>query len=461
MRIEKDSLGNVFVPRNAYYGAQTQRAILNFPISGYLSHSEYIKAIVLIKKAAVKTNEKFGYISLDHSAAIQKSCDEILTGKLSDQFIVDPYQAGAGTSVNMNVNEVIANRANELLGKKKGTYTPTHPNDHINMSQSTNDVIPTAIRLAILFTVPKLLDCMTLCENELIKKAKKFDTILKTGRTHLMDAVPIRLGQEFGAYAVAIRKDQERIETARKKLLTIGIGGTAAGTGINSHPDYHKRMVAQLKIITQLPLQSSINLFEPLQNSADFLELSASLRIAAQTFIRIGNDLRLLSSGPKTGFSEISLPSVQPGSSIMPGKVNPSIIEMLTMVCFQVIGFDLAILLSSQAGQLELNVMFPLIAFDILEQIRLLTNAVSVFVSSCLTGIKADTVNIQKHLDRSRGFATFLTPILGYEKTAQIVAESFEKNIPLEELLRNSGNLGKKQIKEVFDPKKATSPNRR
>ncbi|MBI2616968.1 aspartate ammonia-lyase [Candidatus Gottesmanbacteria bacterium] len=460
MRDEKDSLGTVAVPKYAYYGAQTVRAQENFLISGITSHDEYIQSIVVIKKAAARVNHTLGFLPLKFSQAIETVCDEIRDGKFSDQFIVDVYQAGAGTSIHMNVNEVIANRANELLDSPKGSYSPLHPNDHINMAQSTNDVIPTAIRIAVLTILPKLFRILILLEKEFIRKERDFHSILKPGRTHLQDAVPILLGQEFSAYGVAIQKDRKRINKSSEKLLAIGIGGTAVGTGINSHPRFHRLMVTELQTLTKLPLRSNKNLFESMQNAADFLELSSSLRILAQTCIRIGNDLRLLSSGPKAGLSEIRLPEVQPGSSIMPGKVNPSIIEMLTMVCFQVIGMDLSILLASQAGQLELNVMYPLIAYNLLEQIRLLTSALTSFQENCLKGITANPRVCAAALSSSHSLATLLTPLFGFDKTAKIVKDSYVKNIPLERILVEEKYMEKVQINKIFHPLRITKPNR-
>lgn len=458
-RYEKDSLGKVKIPQNAYYGAQTKRALENFPISGLKSQKEFIESIVLIKEAAATINNKLGLLDNQKAKAIITSCDEILAGKFKDQFVVDVYQAGAGTSINMNVNEVVANRANEILGAPLGSYKFIHPNDHINMSQSTNDVIPTAIRISALSQLPKLLSNLTNLSNSLLKKAKEFKNIIKSGRTHLQDAMPITLGQEFGAYTKAITLDRKRIESSAKNLLSIGIGGTAVGTGINTHPKYHALMISELKKLTKLPLESSGNLFESMQNTADFLDLSSSLRTLSQTLIRIGNDLRILSSGPKTGFAEIILPAVQPGSSIMPGKVNPSIFEMLIMVCFQVIGFDQAILLASSSGQLELNVMFPLIAYNLLEQIRLLTNSIDIFNRKCIEGIKANKKMCQFWFERSSGIAAILNPYLGYDKTAEIVQYALERNISIKDALLKKKYLAVKTVAKIFPVNKLTQPN--
>lgn len=458
-RIEHDSLGDIKVPEGAYYGAQTQRALDNFPISGLLPHIGYVCATVYIKKAAAQVNSHLGSLDKKKSQAIVSACDEILSGKLADQFVVDPYQAGAGTSHHMNVNEVIANRANQILGAPLGSYKYIHPNDHVNMSQSTNDVIPAAIRISSLILLPKLIKSLKNTGDHFSQKADEFSSILKTGRTHLQDALPITLGQEFSAYSKAINNDRKRIEHAGRNLLMIGVGGTGVGTGINTHPEYHQLMIQELSKLTKLNLKSSGNLFESMQNTADLLDLSSSLRILAGNLTRIGNDLRLLSSGPNTGFSEITLPPVQPGSSIMPGKVNPSIIEMLTMVCYQIMGLDQAILLASSAGQLELNVMLPLIAFNLLEQIKLLTNAINIFNNKCLVGIKANKKMCQFWFEKSSGIAAVLNPYLRYEKTAVLVQLALKTNKSIKELAVNKGYLTKNQADKIFSLKSLTKPN--
>lgn len=438
-----------------YYGHSTLKALSNFPISGLRPHREYVYSVVLIKKAAAFVNLKLSQLDRPKAVAIIKVCDEILSGKLSDQFVVDIYQAGAGTSHNMNVNEVIANRANEILHKSD----VIHPNDDVNMSQSTNDVIPASIRISCLISLPKLLKSLNNLTNSFSKKSKKFSQIIKSGRTHLQDALPVTLGQEFGAYRKAIANDWTRIEKSSKNLLKIGIGGTAVGTGINTHPRYQQLMISELSKLTKLPLKSSGNLFESAQNTSDFLELSGSLRILSTNLIRIGNDLRLMSSGPMTGLAEIKLPEVQAGSSIMPGKVNPSIVEMLTMVCFQVIGYDQAILLASQAGQLELNVMLPLIAYNLLEQIKLLTNSIEVFNTKCLQYIEANPQICKFWFERSLGIAAVLNPYLGYDKVAQLVKEALNKNISIKELIKEKKLLSPKIINKIFSINNLTQPN--
>lgn len=458
-RIEKDSLGSIDIPDNAYYGSHTARSLENFPVSGHTSHPEMICAVVLIKKAAAKVNMQLKLLDANKSRAILCACDEILKGKFADQFPVDIFQAGAGTSLHMNINEVIANRAEEIMGGKRGFYRLIHPNDHVNMSQSTNEVIPVAIRLAILSEIPQLLKTLQDTEQIFSKKSSVFGKIIKTGRTHMQDALPITLGQEFSAYAQAVKKDRTRIERSSVKLAEIGIGGTAVGTGINSHPDYQLLMVEKLKLLTGLTLVSSPNLFEHMQNAADFADFSSSLKILALTLIRIGNDLRLLSSGPKTGLQEIHLPSVQPGSSIMPGKVNPSVIEMLTMVCFQIIGMDTAISYATQAGQLELNVMFPLIAHNLLEQLKILTNGIGLFNDKCLRGIEANDQMCRLWFENSTGIAAILSPIIGYEKTAELVKLSLIVGKSIRQLAMEKKFITKKQARDIFDVTKLTSPN--
>lgn len=459
-RIEKDASGTVKVPALSYFGAQTQRAVENFPISGLKPHLSYIYATVIVKKAAAIVHAHLTLLSEKKGNAIVCACNEILAGKFTSQFVVDPYQAGAGTSFHMNVNEVIANRANELLGAPRGTYTYIHPNDEVNMSQSTNDVIPTAIRIAALQMIIRLLQSIDDLSKSFINKAKEFEKIIKAGRTHLQDALPITLGQEFGTYAYALQNDKDRIQQASIGLLRIGIGGTAVGTGVNTHKKYQKLMVTKLRRLTKFPLVSSKNLFESMQFTADFLDLSACLRTLASSLIKIGNDLRLLSSGPKTGFAEIKLPEVQAGSSIMPGKINPSIIEMLTMVCFQVIGYDQAILLATSAGQLELNVMLPLIAYDLLEQIRLLTNAIKVFNEKCVKGITVDEEMCRYWSERSSGIAAVLNPYLGYDTVAKLVTLSIKTNKALKDIVVEKGYLTKQKIDEIFEIKNLTRSNR-
>jgi aspartate ammonia-lyase len=378
-RTERDSLGELEIEVGAYYGIQTLRALRNFPISGLRSHPRFIEATVHIKRAAAAVNGQLGILDNKVSDAIIRASDEILNGALREWFVVDVYQAGAGTSHNMNVNEVIANRANEILGRKKGDYSPVHPNDHVNMAQSTNDVIPTAIRIASLTGVEPLLKNLDNLKRSLFRKGIEFDHIVKSGRTHLQDAVPIRLGQEFSAYGVNIKKHMEAITRAAESSRQLGIGGSAVGTGLNVHPAYRAAMVRELSMKLGIDFKEVEDYFEAMQSLRPMVELSGAVRNLAQDLTRIANDLRLLSSGPKTGLNEINLPPVQPGSSIMPGKVNPVMAEMLNMVCFQVMGCDHTIAMSAQAGQLQLNVMMPVVAYNLLHELEILTSAVGVF----------------------------------------------------------------------------------
>jgi fumarate hydratase, class II len=457
-RIERDALGEVRVPADAYYGSQTARAVENFPISGLRLPRAFIAATATIKQAAADVNAALGQLDPKIAGAIAEAAKEVVEGKWDAQFPIDAFQMGAGTSQNMNANEVIANRAIELLGGKRGEYTLVHPNDHVNMAQSTNDVTPTAIRLAALMTLGDLLSALEGLVEALGQKAHEFDGIVKAGRTHLQDAVPVRLGQEFGAYAQAVAIDIERIKNARERLLYIGIGGTATGTGLNADPQYHVRMVRRLSELTGLPLRSSGNLFESMQNMADALECSAALRTLAATLTRIANDLRLMASGPNTGLDEIRLPPVQPGSSIMPGKVNPSMAEMLNMVCFHVMGNDLTILAAVQAGQLELNVMMPVIAFNLLQSIQILTNALTAFTDRCVRGIAANEERCRYWVEHSAALATALNPSLGYSTVAEVVKEFVHTGRPIRQIVLERGLLSEAQLNEILSVQAMTEP---
>jgi aspartate ammonia-lyase len=458
IRIEKDSLGEMEVPASAYYGAQTARAVQNFPISGLKPHPTYVWAVTIIKKCAARANMATGRLQNDIGSAITLAADEVLAGGLADQFVVDPFQAGAGTSHNMNVNEVLANRALELLGRKRGDFSTLHPNDHVNMAQSTNDVIPTAIRLASLEMLDPLLDTLEGLELALENKGNEFDHILKSGRTHLQDAVPIRLGQEFGAYAAAIRRSREGLETCIPALLELGIGGTAVGTGLNAEPAYIKAIIDELAVATGFPVVTSPDLFEAMQNMDPFLALSSSLRRTAVTIGRIANDLRLLSSGPRTGLDEIRLPAVQPGSSIMPGKINPSMAEMTNMVCYQIMGYDQAVLLAAQAGQLELNVMMPLIAYNLLFSMELLKNCVQKFSDSCITGIVANEERCRRYLEDSLGLVTVLAPSIGYNAAADVAKESIATGRSISEIVLDRGLMPATELEKAMRPEHLTEP---
>jgi aspartate ammonia-lyase len=457
-RIEKDSMGEMSVPANVYYGAQTARAVQNFPISGLRPHPTFVWATVIIKKCAAKANMNTGRLAAEIGSAIVTAADEVLAGGFAEHFVVDPFQAGAGTSHNMNVNEVLANRALELLGFKCGDFSTLHPNDHVNMAQSTNDVVPTAIRLASLEMLDPLLEELERLEFSLTDKAKEFNHILKSGRTHLQDAVPIRMGQEFGAYSAAIRKNREGLEACIPSLLELGIGGTAVGTGLNAEPAYIKSMVEELSVATGFPLVSSTDLFEAMQNMDPFLALSAALRRTAVNLGRISNDLRLLASGPRTGFDEIRLPPIQPGSSIMPGKINPSMAEMTNMVCFQVMGCDQAIMLASQAGQLELNVMMPLISWNLTFSMEILKNCVQKFTESCISGIVVNESRCRRYLEDSLGLVTVLAPYIGYNASAAIAKESVASGRSIREIVLEQKLMAEEELDEIMRPEHLTSP---
>lgn len=459
-RIEKDSLGTMEVPEEAYYGVQTARAIHNFPISGLRAHPEFIRAVALIKVAAAKTNLQLGYLDEQKTKVIMDVATQVAAGEFNDQIVIDVFQAGAGTSFHMNVNEVIANRACEILGGKKGDHQLISPNDHVNMGQSTNDVIPTAIRLAALALTPSLLSALEKLELALAEKAKEFDPILKAGRTHLQDAVPIRLGQEIGAYARAIQKLRINLAEAARSLEELGIGGSAVGTGVNTHPDYRGVIVTYLSQLTAFDLRPAENMFEAMQSMAPFTEVSATLRNLALELIRIANDLRLLASGPNTGLNEIVLPAVQPGSSIMPGKVNPVMAEMLNMVCFHVIGNDTCIMMAAQAGQLELNVMMPIIAHNLLESLTVLTNAVTAFAEKCIGGIEANAAVCNRHADTTLALATVLNPYIGYLKAAEVVKESLKTGKSIKEIVKEKKLLSDEEFARVFDPANLTEPRK-
>jgi len=448
-RIERDSLGEVRVPAHAYYGAQTQRAVNNFPVSGRRPYPAFVWSMAAIKRAAAEVNRDLGLLEPRLAEAIIQAAEEVMAGKLMDHFVVDPFQAGAGTSHNMNINEVIANRASELLGVplNSSEKKPVSPNDHVNMAQSTNDTVPTAIRLGVLWRLPELQAAIQGLIDALWAKAREFDPIVKSGRTHLQDAVPIRLGQEFSGYARAVERDLERINRAADMLRRMPIGGTAVGTGLNAHPEYHRRMVQVLSRLLGQPLYESDNLFEGMQSMADPADFSASLRTLAITLTRIANDLRLLSSGPTTGLDEIRLPAVQPGSSIMPGKVNPVLAEMLNMAMFHVQGCDHTVALAAQAGQLELNVMMPIIAHNLNEMMQVAIGAINAFTKFCVVGIVAQPEKASGWLARNAIVVTALNPIIGYLAGAELVKEAMKRNITIREVAAEriaNGTLTKK-----------------
>jgi aspartate ammonia-lyase len=454
-RTEKDSMGDRQIPADAYYGIQTLRAVENFPISGLPPLAPYVDACLLIKKATAIANAELGCIPPDISQAIVQAADEILQGALRDQFVVDVYQAGAGTSHHMNVNEVLANRALEILGDPKGQYNRVSPNDHVNYGQSTNDVIPTAIRIGGLLALhhrlyPALTDAIATLQG----KATEFQSIVRSGRTHLQDAVPVRLGETFRAWATILTDHQRRLQAAAQDLTILGLGGSAAGTGLNTHPHYRHRVAALLSEWLDQPLTPAPHLMAAMQSMAPFVAVSGSLRNLAQDLVKISHDLRLLDSGPKTGLKEIQLPPVQPGSSIMPGKYNPVMAEMTAMVCFQVMGYDQAIALAAQAGQLELNVMMPLIAYNLIHSIEILGNTLTALTHQCLAGITAHPERCHHYAEGSLALVTALNPYIGYLNAAAIAKESLETGKSLRQLVLDKGLMPEEQLNQVLDLEK-------
>ncbi len=450
-RIEKDPLGEKSVPTSALYGIQTLRAIENFPISGLRPLPAFVDAVVWIKRAAALTHRETGRLEAPLATAIVQAADEILAGQHRDQFLVDVYQAGAGTSHNMNCNEVLANRANELLGHARGSYAPVHPNDHVNMAQSTNDVIPTAMRLATLATVPLLLDAMARLAAALLEKGKQFDHIIKSGRTHLQDATPIRLGQEFTAWGHTVERHRLKLAQAADWLRDLGIGGTAVGTGINAEPVYPELMVKYLRQVSGLELRVGQDRIQLMQSMGDIASFSGAFRAWVLDLAKIANDIRLLASGPRTGLAEIMLPAVQPGSSIMPGKVNPSIAEMVNQVCFQALGIDTTVALAAEAGQLELNVMMPVMTHNIVFGLIIVGNATHVFAERCIAGIEADEKLCAYWLERSPALVTALAPKIGYADSAKLAKEAIATGLTVKELVIKKGLLQGKELEETLN----------
>ena len=457
-RIEKDSLGEVKVPADRYYGVQTQRAVGNFQISGRTMPFELVWSQATIKKAAAMVHADLGLMDAKLAEAIIMGAEDVIAGKLNDHFVVDIYQAGAGTSFNMNVNEVVANLAEERLGGKRGEYKLVSPNDHVNMGQSTNDTIPTAIRLAMLKMQPELVANLKVLRKALDDRAAKFENVPTTGRTHLQDAVPITLGQEFGGWAQTIRKAGKGLKTSMNRAGVLGIGGSAAGTGMNTHPEYVARMTGTLRQITGFDISADPNLFSAMSSMDVFTDISSRMRNAAVEILRISNDLRLLASGPTSGLFEILLPALQPGSSIMPGKVNPVVPEMTAMVCFQVIGADTTVMMAAQAGQLQLNVMMPVIGYNLIEAARILGNAACHLGEKCVAGIEANVERCADYFHRSLGTATVLNPLLGYLNTADIVKESMKTGRSLKELILEKGILTEEQLEKALDSERITRP---
>ena len=449
-RTERDPLGELDVPADAYYGVQTARAVRNFPISGLRAPSDLVTATVLIKKAAAEANVALGRLGGDVGRTIIAAADEILAGRLRDQFVVDVYQAGAGTSHNMNANEVLANRAGELLGEPRGTYARVHPNDHVNMGQSTNDVYPASTRLALLLGAGGLVQAARDLAASLERKSRAFAAVLKTGRTHLQDAVPMTLGQEFGGYAACIRRGGDEVAHASGQLLELNLGATAVGTGLNAGEDYRRLVVDNLRRYTNLGLKPADDLFRVTQSMGDVLAYSGAMRRLAVEVNKIASDLRLLSMGPRAGLSEITLPAVQPGSSIMPGKVNPSVPEMVNQVCFQVIGCDLTVALACDAGQLELNVMMPVIAWNALHASSILREAMKALRELTVDGIVANAERARELLDRSTAVATALSPYIGYAATAEIAKESVRTGRSIRELVLERGVIDAARLDSIL-----------
>ena len=457
-RTERDPLGERAVPADAYYGIQTARALENFPISGLRAPALLVDATVLIKKAAALANVTLGRLQPHLGNAITEAADEVLDGRLRDQFVVDVYQAGAGTSHNMNANEVIANRAAELLGGARGEYHLVHPNDHVNMGQSTNDVFPTATRLALLLGHRDLVVSARALATALAVKAKEFDDVLKVGRTHLQDAVPMTMGQEFGGYAACIDRAANDLERTSVQLQELNLGATAVGTGLNAGDDYTTIAIGHLSKLTALTLLPAVDRFRVTQSMGDVLAYSGAMRRLSVELSKIASDLRLLSSGPRAGLAEIRLPAVQPGSSIMPGKVNPSIPEMVNQVCYQVIGCDTTVCIAAEAGQLELNVMMPVMAWNALHSSTILRNAMAVLRSRCVEGITVDAERCRELLDRSTAVATALSPYIGYAKTAEIAKASVQTGRSIRDLVLEQGLMDAAQLDQILSPGAMTQP---
>lgn len=452
MRLESDSIGEMEVPGEAYYGVQALRANENFPITGNSLNPDFIKNMARIKRAAAITNMRAGRLKPEIANAIESACNEVVCGMFASEFIVDGIQGGAGTSANMNMNEVIANRAIEMLCGKKGDYSIVHPNDHVNMAQSTNDVIPTAGKLTVLDLLKKLEKSLKKLDSALYNKADEFDGVIKIGRTQLEDAVPMRLGQSFHAYATMIERDIDRIAKAKKEMYTVNMGATAIGTGINTSEYYFDHIVPTLAKVSGYPLVQADDLFDATENLDGFVRVSSSLKACAVNLSKMCNDLRILASGPKAGFGEITLPAMQNGSSIMPGKVNPVIPEVVSQVAFHIIGHDVTITMAAEAGQMELNAFEPVVFYNLFDSITTLTHAVDTLTDNCIIGITANEERCQKLLDASVGITTALCPYIGYKKAASLAKESLRTGIPVKKLVLKHGLMKEKQLDIVLDP---------
>lgn len=458
MRTETDSLGTKEVPSDVYYGIQTLRAVENFPITGIPVHRELVLALAEVKKAAALANMHTDMLSKSIGNAIVQAAEEVIDGKFADQFIVDSIQGGAGTSINMNMNEVLANRALEIVGRKKGDYNYCSPNTHVNMAQSTNDTIPTALKIAAFRMSEELVTIMEALKKEFINKETEFQHVLKMGRTHLQDAVPIRLGQEFGAYSEVVGRDIRRVKHAAEEMLMINLGATAVGTGLNAKPEYIEQVAAQLSSQLGIKVHVAGNLVDGTQNTDGYTTLSSALKVAALNMSKVSNDIRLMASGPMTGLQEIFLPARQPGSSIMPGKVNPVMIELMNQVAFQVTGNDQSISMGSEAGQFELNVMGPVIAFNLLQSLEIMKNGFDVYTRFAISGIEANIERCREYVEQSYGIITALNPHLGYETASKVVEQARTTGLTIKEICEAHNLLTKEEIETILDPFEMTTP---
>ncbi len=460
-RIEKDSMGEMEVPADAYYAAQTARAVENFPISGLHFSRRFIQALGRCKAAAARANVQLGLLDEERGKAIETAALEVAGGSLDDQFVVDIFQTGSGTSTNMNSNEVIANRACEILGKERGDKSAVHPNDHVNMGQSTNDMFPTAIHVAALGGVEEhVLPAMRELAEAFEAKATEFEDVVKAGRTHLQDAVPVTLGQEFSGYASVVRHGITRVENARAHISELAVGGTALGTGLTAHPEYAQRVVNELRTLTGHLFRKAENPFEAMQNRDAAVELSGALKVVAVGLMKIANDLRLMTSGPATGLQEIVVPATQPGSSIMPGKVNPVIAEAVNMVSAQIIGNDTTVSIAGMNGNLDLNVMMPVIAHNLLESLELMGSTCRVLADKCIRGIVANRERCEDYAERTSSLVTALAPVIGYDAAAKVFKTSVADNIPIRQAILDSGLLEPERVAEILDLKKLTKGGR-
>lgn len=459
-RIEKDSLGELQVPADAYYGVQTARAVANFPISGLRPHPVFIRAYVTNKRSAAVVHRTLGLLTEEQADAIIQAADEMLKNHRLDQIVVDVYQAGAGTSTNMNVNEVLANRAAEILGLKRGDYSKVHPNDHVNMAQSTNDSYPAAMRVGLCMKVPDLYKSLDELIGALAQKADEYDDVIKSARTHLQDAVPIRLGQEFSGFASIVSRCKERLEDAEKGLRQLNLGATAAGTGMNAHPKYRFMVADEISKMTGIDFYPAENLIEVTQSLGDFLHFSSALRLLALELGKLVSDIRLLSCGPRTGLAEFQLPPVQPGSSIMPGKINPSMAEMMNQVCYQVVGFDTTVAYCAQAGQMDLNVMMPVVNYNLQQSVHIFATAIESFTDRCVRGITVDRERCRYYFEASVGMATIMNMHIGYAKAAELAKDSVKTGKTIVELIRERKMLTEEQLKKILDPYSLTDPDK-